>query len=110
MGLAIDVASEGEFRAALAARVPAAHCHFHGSNKTCEELGFALSQGIGQIIIDNFHEIDLIASLTNEESQFLLRLAPGVDPKTHVKIATGRVDTKFGFSIADGSAEGALQK
>jgi diaminopimelate decarboxylase len=37
-----------------------------------------------------------------------LRLAPGVDPITHDKISTGKTDTKFGFNIADGSAERAL--
>jgi len=38
----------------------------------------------------------------------VLRLAPGVDPVTHAKISTGQADTKFGFNIADGSAERAL--
>src|SRR5206468_2562857 len=32
-GCRIDVASEGELRAALAAGVPASACHFHGNNK-----------------------------------------------------------------------------
>lgn len=108
MGLSIDVASEGEFRAALEAGIPAADCHFHGNNKSKEELEFALSQGIGQIIIDNFHEIELLEQLQNEETKFLLRLAPGVDPKTHRKISTGAQDTKFGFSISDAAAETAL--
>lgn len=40
----------------------------------------------------------------------VLRLAPGVDPVTHAKISTGQADTKFGFNIADGSAERAVQK
>lgn len=108
-GLSIDVASEGEFRAALEAGIPAKNCHFHGNNKTRRELQFALSQGIGQIIVDNFHEFDLLDDLENEETKFLLRLAPGVDPKTHKKISTGSQDTKFGFSISDGAAELAIQ-
>ena len=40
----------------------------------------------------------------------VLRLAPGVDPVTHAKISTGQADTKFGFNIADGSAEKALER
>src|SRR4051812_41977728 len=36
-GLLIDVASEGELRAALAAGVPAGRCEFHGNNKSVPE-------------------------------------------------------------------------
>ncbi len=108
-GCNIDVASEGEFRAALGAGVPAAKCHFHGNNKTLNELRFAIEMGIGQIIVDNFEEITKLEKLPRE-TQLLLRLAPGVDPITHHKISTGQADTKFGFNIADGSAEKALRR
>ncbi len=109
----IDVASEGELRAALAAGVNAPDCIFHGNNKQKDELEFALASGIGQIVIDNFGEIENLSSLLNTQhptpnTQFLLRLAPGVDPITHHKISTGQADTKFGFNIADGSAERAF--
>ena len=112
-GCVIDVASEGELRAALAAGVPAAHCHLHGNNKSLNEIRFALSQGIGQLVIDNFQEIETISDLLSPQhsapsTSFVLRLAPGVDPITHRKISTGQADTKFGFNIADGSAEKAL--
>ena len=40
----------------------------------------------------------------------MIRLAPGVDPHTHAKISTGQADTKFGFNIADGSAEQATEQ
>ncbi|MCX6343150.1 MAG: hypothetical protein NTU72_12325, partial [Fimbriimonadales bacterium] len=62
-GLTIDVASEGELRAALLAGVPAQDCHFHGNNKQLDELEFALAQGIGMIVIDHFEEIEMIRSL-----------------------------------------------
>jgi diaminopimelate decarboxylase len=108
-GCAIDVASEGEFRAALAAGVPAARCHVHGNNKTRGEIEFALRQGAGQIVVDNFNEIETIAEMSNfiGETELVLRLAPGVDPITHRHISTGQADTKFGFNIGDGSAEEA---
>ena len=32
----------------------------------------------------------------------LLRLSPGVEPNTHKYIATGIVDTKFGFPLSGG--------
>ena len=110
-GATIDVASEGELRAAMKAGVPATKCHLHGNNKKQEELKFALERGISHVAIDHFGEIEMVAELLdqhNYETQFLLRLAPGVDPKTHARISTGQSDSKFGFNIADGSAEKAL--
>lgn len=106
-GCAIDVASEGELRAAMQAGVPARKCHFHGNNKSQAELEFAIEQGVGQIIVDNFEEIAKLGAL-KPSIDLLLRLAPGVDPVTHAKISTGQADTKFGFNISDGSAERAL--
>lgn len=106
-GCGIDVASEGELRATLAAGVPAARCHLHGNNKTEEELRFAIAQGVAHIVVDNFHEIEKIAELKTG-AKLVLRLAPGVDPVTHQKISTGQADTKFGFNVVDGSAEKAV--
>jgi len=112
-GCTIDVASEGELRAALLAGVPAGACHLHGNNKQRHELEFAISQGVAHIVVDNFSEIDTIQEILktqpNENPRLVLRLAPGVDPKTHAKISTGQADTKFGFNIADGSAEEAVK-
>jgi diaminopimelate decarboxylase len=107
-GCHIDVASEGEFRAALAAGTPAAQCHLHGNNKSRAEIEFALEKGIGTIVIDHFDEINTVASIPRTITDFVLRLAPGVDPHTHSRISTGQSDTKFGFNISDGSAEKAL--
>ncbi len=111
-GCAIDVASEGELRGALLAGVPASSCHLHGNNKQKEELVFAIEQGIDHIVADNFDELNLISQILKETGKpspkIVLRLAPGVDPVTHAKISTGQADTKFGFNIADGSAEKAV--
>lgn len=108
-GLKLDVASEGELRAALAADVPASECHLHGNNKSREELEFALAHGVSHVVADNLPELETIASI-EPRAKVVLRLAPGVDPITHAKIATGQDDTKFGFNIADGAAEEAVLK
>ncbi|MBL8059587.1 MAG: diaminopimelate decarboxylase [Chthonomonas sp.] len=108
-GFDIDVASEGELRAALLAGVPASDCHLHGNAKTEREIDFALEQGIGEILVDNFRELDRLAARNLGATKLMLRLAPGVDPKTHRAISTGQADTKFGFNIADGSAEKAVE-
>ncbi|MCW5942880.1 MAG: diaminopimelate decarboxylase [Fimbriimonadaceae bacterium] len=111
-GCLIDVASEGEFRAALLAGVPPGRCHLHGNNKSAHELRFAFETGIGQIVVDNFAEIETIAELAHHHPcpELVLRLAPGVDPITHAKISTGQADTKFGFNVSDGSAERATRR
>jgi len=109
-GLSIDVASVGELAAAMAAGVPAADCHFHGNYKKREELEHALGLGIGMVMIDNFEEIQLLSAMDRGQTKFAIRLSPGVDPHTHQKISTGQADTKFGFNIADGSAEEALRQ
>lgn len=110
-GCSIDVASEGELRAALMAEVPASVCHLHGNNKQSAEIEFAIEQGIGMIVVDNFEEIESLSrqltSKANLQTKVVVRLAPGVDPVTHAKISTGQADTKFGFNIVDGSAEKA---
>lgn len=106
-GCLIDVASEGELRAALAAGIPAAACHLHGNNKSESELRFALEQGIGQVVADSSDELHLLAKL-GAECPVMLRLAPGVLPLTDEKISTGQEDTKFGFAVQDGTAERAL--
>lgn len=109
-GATIDVASEGELRAAQLAGILASQCHLHGNNKKREEILFALEQGVSHIVIDHFGEIETVAELTKGKdysTRYILRLAPGVDPKTHARISTGQSDTKFGFNIVDGSAERA---
>lgn len=110
-GVLIDCASQGELEAALRAGVPAQRCHLHGNNKSRQELEAAIEHGVHQIVVDNFEELALLASLPHDpKPDLLLRLAPGVNPLTNAKISTGQEDTKFGFNIGDGSARRALQK
>ncbi len=110
-GCSIDVASEGELRVALLAGVPASACHLHGNNKQLSEIDFALEQGIGMIVADNFEEIELLGTKDwSKGTKVVIRLAPGVDPVTHAKISTGQADTKFGFNIVDGSGERATAR
>jgi len=47
-----------------------------------------------------------VAKEAGVRQNILLRLSPGVDPHTHAHIATGVVDSKFGFPLAQ--AEAAL--
>jgi len=112
-GLHVDVASAGEIHTARSAGLPGEVLHFHGNNKTPEELRYALAQGVGRIIVDNFYELDLLDALTRgsaERVRVLLRVTPGIEPSTHQAIRTGGVDSKFGFGLADGDAMRAVQR
>lgn len=106
-GCRIDCASEGELKAAILAGVPPSRIHLHGCCKSEAEIRFAIIQSVSQIVVDNKEELELLASLGLTLPDLLLRIAPGVDPKTNVKMATGQADTKFGFCMADGAAERA---
>ncbi|MBS1716424.1 MAG: diaminopimelate decarboxylase [Armatimonadetes bacterium] len=104
-GWSLDVASEGELRAALTAGVSAADCRFHGNAKLQSELEFALGAGIGEIIADNMEELEMIASCVGGQTampRLALRVAPGVNPETNAKISTGGAASKFGFSWPEG--------
>ncbi len=107
-GCRIDCASEGELRAAMLAGVPTRRIHLHGSCKSHSEIDFALKAGVSQIVVDNQEELEYLAGQNLPLPQLLLRLAPGVDPETNIKIATGQGDTKFGFSMSSGAAEKAV--
>lgn len=110
-GLSLDVVSGGELYTALKAGFPAEKIHFHGNNKSDDELEMALDAKIGAVIVDNFDELDRLETLCAERGQtidILLRVTPGVEAHTHEFIMTGQDDTKFGFNMDSGMAERAV--
>lgn len=112
-GLSLDVVSEGELYTALQAGFPAGRIHFHGNNKTPEELEMAISAGIGCFVVDNFIEMQMLQALAQEKDvtvNILLRVTPGVEAHTHEYISTGQTDSKFGFDIGNGSAFEAVKQ
>ena len=112
-GLSLDVVSGGEIAAAIAAGFPAARMDFHGNNKTPDELIYAVESGVGTIVVDGFHELDLLNQLAEErgvEQGIMLRLSPSVDAHTHGHTTTGILDVKFGFSIESGESTIAIRQ
>lgn len=112
-GMGLDVVSGGELAVALAAHFPADQIYFHGNNKSPQELREAVAAGIGRIVVDNLHELDLleqIAAAAGRVQDVLLRLSPSVDPHTHVHTTTGILDSKFGIPIETGQAEAVLEQ
>ncbi|MGJ7919923.1 diaminopimelate decarboxylase [Neobacillus sp. LXY-4] len=110
-GLSLDVVSGGELYTALQAEFPAEKIHFHGNNKSVEELAMAIDAQIGCIVVDNFYELELLAQICESKkvkTSILLRVTPGIEAHTHDYILTGQEDSKFGFDLQNGQAEKAL--
>ncbi|KAA9026181.1 diaminopimelate decarboxylase [Niallia endozanthoxylica] len=112
-GLSLDVVSGGELFTAAAADFPMERVHFHGNNKSREELEMALEYKIGYIVVDNFYELDMLEEICAEKKQqmdVVLRITPGIEAHTHDYILTGQEDSKFGFGLQNGQTEEALRK
>lgn len=112
-GLSLDVVSDGELFTALQSGFPVSRIHFHGNNKTPEELEMALNANIGSFVVDNFTELHLLNALAQEmgkKASILLRLTPGVEAHTHEYISTGQEDSKFGFDLSNGQAFEAVRQ
>lgn len=111
-GLSLDVVSGGELYTAIHAGFPVERIHFHGNNKSDEELKYALDSAIGCIVVDNFHEIEQLKRLTasGQQVNILLRVTPGIEAHTHDYITTGQADSKFGFDLNNGQADRAFEE
>jgi diaminopimelate decarboxylase len=109
-GLHLDVATGGELEIALHGGFPAARVVFHGNNKSDTELQLALERGVGRIVADSLDELDRIEAAVARgaaPARVLVRVTPGVEAHTHEYIATGADDSKFGFTVSNGSARDA---
>ena len=112
-GMSLDVVSDGELYTALKAGFPAKRIHFHGNNKTPEEINMALDADIGCFVVDNFAEMHLLNHMAGEKQKkvkILLRITPGVEAHTHEFISTGQQDSKFGFDLGNGTAMKAVKE
>ena len=107
-GMGIDVVSSGELHTAVKAGFPMENAYFHGTSKTDRDITYAMDNHIGCFVCDSAIELDAIdreAGRRGIRQRVLLRLTPGIDPHTHEKINTGRIDSKFGAAIETGQAE-----
>jgi len=110
-GLGLDVVSEGELNLAVRSDFPTERIHFLGNNKSLADLRAAHRAG-ATIVIDGFQEFELLNDVVpaGTRTPVMLRISPGVKPDTHDHIATGQLDSKFGFSIESGAARAAVEQ
>ena len=107
-GLGADIVSGGELYTADRAGFPMDKVCLHGNNKLTSELALALDRGVGLIVVDSYTELDKLDAMCAERGiiqDILLRVNPGVEAHTHRFIQTAKTDSKFGFALADGTAE-----
>ncbi len=102
--MGLDVVSEGELFTALASDFDPSKIHFHGNNKTNDEIEYAIESGVEYFVIDSLDEITRINRIASKPIKAVLRVNPGVEAHTHEFIQTGQEDSKFGLSIIHGTA------
>lgn len=111
--IGLDVVSGGEIYTALQAGFPMEKVHFHGNNKTADEIKFALESKVGKFVVDNLYELELLNKIAGEmgiTANISFRIKPGVDAHTHNFIRTGQIDSKFGFALETGEAFEAVKE
>ncbi len=102
LGAGMDVVSGGEYARAKAAGVPGERIVFAGVGKTGAEIRMALEGGIRQFNVESEPEMRVISEIAmslGTVAPITVRVNPDVDAKTHVKIATGKSENKFGIPI-----------
>ena len=112
-GLGTDVVSGGELYTALSVGFPAEKICFHGNNKSDGELEYALTSGVGRIVVDNAEELDRLSAIADrlgKKAPVMIRIKPGVDAHTHSFVMTGQIDSKFGFALETGEAMAVIKK
>ncbi len=107
-GMGVDVVSPGEIATAARAGYPLDKAYYHSNHKSDADIAYAMEQGVGYFVVDNTEEllaVERLAAARGCRQRILLRLTPGIDPHTYEAVATGKVDSKFGFAIETGQAE-----
>ena len=71
---------------------PAQRIYFHGNNKEERQLDFALAMGVGRVVVDNLHEIEMLARLADARGirqPVLLRVGPEIETDVHAHLPHG---------------------
>ena len=106
-GFSADVVSPGEIFTAVAGGFDPARLYYHGTAKTDWDIRYAIENGVGCFIVDNYNELEALDRIAGEAGicqDILLRITVGIDPHTQEKINTGRIDSQFGIAVDTGQA------
>ncbi len=101
-GSGLDIVSGGELYRAKKVGCPPERIVYAGVGKTEQEIEEAIRYGILLFNVESVPELDAInkvAKKLKKVANISLRINPGVDPKTHDHIATGKAESKFGMDL-----------
>jgi diaminopimelate decarboxylase len=101
-GAGFDIVSGGELFRVLAAGGDPARCTFAGVGKSCDEIEYALEQGVYSFNVESEAELEAIERIARAKKMrapIALRVNPDVDPHTHQYISTGSQENKFGIAL-----------
>ena len=101
-GMWFDAVSGGEIHVLDNAGVDLSCVIMHGNAKTYSELEYAISKGVGLIVIDNYNEIQRIQEIAeklDEVQEVLVRVNPCVAAHTYEAVQTAVPNSKFGFNV-----------
>ena len=110
-GLAPEVVSEGEIRAALLAGAKGSDVLFTSSSKSPSEIDFALRHDVLLNVdtLDELEQVSAAAARHGTTARISFRINPGVDPDTLHQINTGISESKFGVHLEGGSRRTAYE-
>lgn len=112
MGAGADVVSAGELKTVLKVGVNPEDVIYTSNSKSTVDLQTAVEAGV-TVNVDFLNELETlnqVAAKTGKTARISFRVNPSVNPKTHLKIATGLRESKFGLHIEGGIALEAFKK
>ncbi len=111
-GAGADTVSGGEIETALKIGLAGKDIIYSSNSKTVEELRLAVDSGVTVNVdsLEELEQLELVAAKRKKTTSISFRINPGIDPKTHPKIATGLKSSKFGLHIVGGSALEAYRR
>jgi diaminopimelate decarboxylase len=106
-GTGVEVITAGELARALAAGFTGDRILLGGPAQDAGLRRMALEHGVALVSLDSVSQWDCwqqeLADSGEGNPQFLVRINPALDPRTHEHLATGAADSKFGMSPSEGA-------
>ncbi len=102
LGSGFDIVSGGELYRVRHAGVDPARVVYAGVGKSLAEIEYALREGILFFTVESEPEAAMISAAAQRlgvKGRIAFRVNPGVDPKTHTYISTGKKENKFGLDL-----------
>jgi diaminopimelate decarboxylase len=112
-GLFLDLFSSDQLQVARAAGVAGERLRFHGLHRSAQELEEACRAGVAALVVGSLDEVDALSNVCariGRRQPVLLRLATGMRVHTGGGVRLGSPVSAWGLTIADGTAEEAVQR